>query len=128
MHLALPRPTANGVTDLGKLTWIKELIDEVKELFTLIKNHQAPRAAWKVVGSYVLELPIDSRFKYQFVMLACALKNRADLVSLFGNKDFMAWEENQTAAVQATLQRFRASLLNRSWCGSRQHPAHHLNT
>ena len=96
-----------ALEDIGALEWVKEIVDTVKELFFLIKHHDATSAAFRTLTPLKLKTPNDTRFKYQVTMLQRCKRLKTELDAVFSLPAFVRWQREQSGNMQAKIREIR---------------------
>jgi hypothetical protein len=63
--------------DIGKIDWVKAVLNEVNGVVLFLKSHQKSRALWEKHGGKTLKLPPDTRFVYNFIMVLAIKADKA---------------------------------------------------
>jgi hypothetical protein len=73
--------------DIGKLDWVKAVVQHANLLRKFVRNHQHVLAAFQEVAVSMLTKPGETRFATVLIGLECLKKNRLALVATHARKE-----------------------------------------
>lgn len=87
--------------DLGKATWVKEVLEQAKTLVKFIRKRQMPLAVYrKHQSKFSLLLPGKTRFACNFIMIDRLLEARESLEQTVVDPDFIAYANKRSLSVK----------------------------
>lgn len=96
--------------DIGKMAWLKVIIDQGHDVVKFITNHQTGQAIFRSHSKLELLKPVATRFASFFIMLQRVLECKDALQETVVNRDYKAWMKNST--YKETGQRITDTVLN----------------